>query len=143
VLNGATTLAANKNFTAAAGTGALDFSLGTGAFKTSTGAVTLNGNTSVVSGKTLAVGGGTAIKAIELGTCTEATAAAIFTCTAATTSGLTMGNLVITDAISIVSQVSAGGNCDPDLITAATSFRIRCSVAPSNGIVFNVLIVRR
>jgi len=86
---------------------------------------------------------GTVIKAIEVGTCTEAVAAAIFTCTGATTSGLTMGNLAVTDAIALVAQVSAGGSCTPDLITAATSFRIRCSVAPANGIVFNVLIVRR
>jgi len=58
-LNGATTLAANKSLTAAAGTGALDFSLATGAFSTSTGAVSLNGSTTLAANKNFTATAGT------------------------------------------------------------------------------------
>lgn len=53
------TVAANINVIAVAGTTAFDFSAGTGTFKTSTGAVTLEGNTTVAGAKTFSTGTGT------------------------------------------------------------------------------------
>jgi hypothetical protein len=55
------TMAANANLTFAAGTSAFDMSNATGTFQTSTGAVTLNGDTTLAAGKslTLPLGAGT------------------------------------------------------------------------------------
>lgn len=49
-INGATTFAANKGIAMTAGTGAMDFSLGTGVFKTTTGAVTIGPGLTTMSG---------------------------------------------------------------------------------------------
>ena len=49
-INGATTFAANKGIAMTSGTGAMDFSLGTGVFKTTTGAVTIGPGLATVSG---------------------------------------------------------------------------------------------
>jgi hypothetical protein len=54
-VSGDVTVAANKNLSCAAGTTAVDLSVGTGTFKTPTGAATLNGTTTVASGKFLGV----------------------------------------------------------------------------------------
>jgi hypothetical protein len=139
-------------------TGATTFSTGTGgvtlngattvsganSFSSGTGAVTLNGNTSVVSGKTITIGGGTAIKVIELGTCTETAGSAAFNCGTGQVSGITAGNLLATDSITI-SQASGtpGTGCFVGSITPGTRFTINCILAPGNGSVFNVLVVRR
>ena len=56
------TVAAGKNITFAAGAGSFDQSSSTGTFKTGTGAVSLNGDTTVANGKTLTVNGATLIK---------------------------------------------------------------------------------
>ena len=52
------TVGANMNFTVTAGTTAVDFSNGTGIFKTTTGTNTLSGNVSLASGKTFTYVGG-------------------------------------------------------------------------------------
>jgi hypothetical protein len=52
---------ANKNLSAAAGSGAIDFSSATGLFKTSTGAVTIGPGTVTVSGTTTFSASGTAL----------------------------------------------------------------------------------
>ncbi|MFH1024230.1 MAG: hypothetical protein V1809_12690 [Planctomycetota bacterium] len=57
-LNGAVTIAANKALDMAAGTGAVDLSLATGTFKTSTGENTLSGNVTIAGAKTLTTGTG-------------------------------------------------------------------------------------
>lgn len=59
-LSGNTTVAANKSFSAAAGSGNFDFSSSTGTFDTSSGTNTLHGNVSVSSGKSLSSAGGAA-----------------------------------------------------------------------------------
>lgn len=56
---GGLTLAANANVSCAAGTTAVDYSSGTGAFKTTTGTNTLSGNVSVAAGKNLSMAAGT------------------------------------------------------------------------------------
>ena len=61
VLSDHTTVLASKNITAQAGTGAFDFSLGTGIFKTSTGAVTIGNGAVTVSGITTFTAAGTAL----------------------------------------------------------------------------------
>lgn len=55
------TIGANKNLTAAAGTGAVDFSAASGVFKTTTGAVTIGPGTVTVSGVTTFTAAGTAL----------------------------------------------------------------------------------
>ncbi len=54
-----TTVAANQNLAFASGNGSFDQSASTGTFKTGTGAVSLNGDTTVASGKGLTVTNGT------------------------------------------------------------------------------------
>ena len=61
ILSDHTTVLASKNITAQAGTGAFDFSLGTGIFKTSTGAVTIGNGAVTVSGLTTFTAAGTAL----------------------------------------------------------------------------------
>ena len=74
-LSGNLIMAADKNITPAAGTGAFDFSGGTGIFKTSTGAVTIGTGAVTISGatthsSTVAVGSsGTVLTQILSGTC--------------------------------------------------------------------------
>ena len=119
---------------------------GANTFTSGTGNVTLNGSTSIANGKTLTVGTGTAIKAIELGTCTNANNAQT-TCSTANgnTTGITLANIVATDSITISAQGAAtnGRPCVVDTITAGASFRIDCTANPGNGLVWNVLVVRR
>jgi hypothetical protein len=57
-VNGATTFSANINVGCAAGTTAVDFSAGTGTFKTTTGAHTLAGDVTISGSKTLTTGTG-------------------------------------------------------------------------------------
>ena len=143
------TIASGKNLTSAGGAANLDFSASSGTFASGTGAVTLSGNTSVVSGKTITIGGGTAIKVIELGTC-QGAAAATTTCSAANTNttGLTLANLVATDVITISGQGTSSANrvCNVDTIVPGSpgpgTFRIACSGA-NVAVLWNVLIVRR
>ena len=59
ILNDNTTVLANKNITAQAGTSALDFSLGTGIFSTSTGTNTINGAMVFAANKGITVTAGT------------------------------------------------------------------------------------
>ncbi len=61
-LNQHVTIAANKDLTFSAGSGSFDQSLSTGTLKTGTGAVSLNGDTTVANGKMLTVNGTTLIK---------------------------------------------------------------------------------
>ena len=94
------------------------------------------------------VGGaaGTTVKAIEIGTCTNANAAATV-CSAANgnTTGLTLGNITTSDVI-LISMVAAPGTsarpCDVDTLVNFTSFRINCTANPGNGNVWNVIIIR-
>ncbi|QQS17893.1 hypothetical protein IPL68_04500 [Candidatus Saccharibacteria bacterium] len=58
-LNKNVSIAANQNITFVAGTGNFDQSASTGTFQTGTGAVSLNGDTTVASGKNLTVTSGT------------------------------------------------------------------------------------
>ncbi|QQS19291.1 hypothetical protein IPL85_03310 [Candidatus Saccharibacteria bacterium] len=58
-LNKNVSIAANQNITFAAGTGSFDQSASSGTFATGTGAVSLNGDTTVASGKNLTVTSGT------------------------------------------------------------------------------------
>ncbi len=58
VLADDTTLTANKQLVAGAGTGLLDFSAASGVFKTSTGTNTLGGNVVIAGSKTLTTGTG-------------------------------------------------------------------------------------
>jgi hypothetical protein len=58
-LNKNVQIAANQNITFAAGTGSFDQSASTGTFKTGSGAVSLNGDTTVASGKNFTVTSGT------------------------------------------------------------------------------------
>jgi hypothetical protein len=146
-INGSVTLGAGDSVTATAGAANFDFSAATGTFKTGTGAVTINGSTSIVNGKTLSIGTGTgapaAIKAIELGTCTEGSGATQFTCGAGQVANITVANLTVTDSITLTGQGALAGACTVQNITAGTSFSIRCTTAPANGTIFNVLIVRK
>ena len=57
-LNKNVQVAANQNLTFAAGTGSFDQSASSGTFKTGTGAVSLNGDTTVAAGKSLRITGG-------------------------------------------------------------------------------------
>lgn len=56
---------------------------------------------------------------------------------------ITVANLVATDGIFLSGQGALAGACTVQNINAGTSFSIRCTTAPANGTVFNVLIVRR
>ncbi len=148
-LNGATTISGSNTFATGTGTVTLNGATtvsGANAFTSGTGAVTLNGSTTIVNGKTLTVGTGTAIKAIELGTCTTlGTAASVCSAANANTTGITLANLVATDSITITGQgapATSARPCDVDTIVAATSFRINCTANPGT-LVFNVLVVRR
>lgn len=67
-LNGPVTVAADQNVACAAGTTAVDFSLGTGVFKTSTGANTLSGSTTIAANKNLDCEAGTTAVDLSLGT---------------------------------------------------------------------------
>ncbi|HEY0965712.1 MAG TPA: hypothetical protein VGE13_04520 [Candidatus Saccharimonadales bacterium] len=61
-LNQNVTIAANKDLTFGAGSGSFDQSLSTGTLKTGTGAISLNGDTTVANGKMLTVNGTTLVK---------------------------------------------------------------------------------
>jgi hypothetical protein len=84
------------------------------------------------------------IKAVEVGTCTHPGGNVTnWTCGAGNTSGITTGSLTAADAISINGRAYTNTvTCSVTLITAGTSFTVRCSANPGNSQVFNVLIVR-
>src|SRR6185436_3437149 len=118
-------------------------------FSTGTGATTLNGDATVVAGKTLTVGGagGTAIKAIEIGTCTNPGGNVtnwVCSAGAGAVTGITIANLTVTDSITLTGRTTANNvGCFVASITAGTSFTIRCNANPGNGTVYNIMVVRR
>jgi hypothetical protein len=65
------------------------------------------------------------------------------TCGAGNTTGITTGSLTTADAIQINGRAYTNTVvCSVTLITAGTSFTVRCTANPGNGQVFNVLVMR-
>ena len=123
--------------------GNFDMSDSTGEFKSGTGAVSLNGDTTVTSGKTLSIGGGTALSKVTVGSLSDGVsgwdpgaATVDFTITADAAS--VAADSVVTVSVGSNTTAVACGVYDTQ---TATDFKVHCTAAPDNGATLQYMIV--
>lgn len=103
----ATALAANQNLTCAAGTTAVDLSLGTGTFKTTTGLNTIGGDMLMASGKVVGFGAPQALSGA--GAVNVTTLVTLFTSTGGA-QALTLADGTRAGQLKIIAHVVDGGS---------------------------------
>ncbi len=133
-LSGTTTLAANKNFVYAAGTGTFDGSLGTGIFTTTTGANTLSGDVTLAANKNFTAAAGTGSVDLSAGTGTTKTTTGLTTITGGFVGKTTsLSGPGAVSVVSLVSKLTSTGTGDALTLANGTDGQIKVIVYDVDG----------